>query len=1171
MNKPTSPRRRVTIAFTLMLSSVVAVFVAAPAPTAEATAGGSIAVAAANNSINGVYGCVVRTDRTLECWGSNTFGQLGTGSRAYQQDPVPVANLELIDMVDTFRGGTCAADLDGTLHCWGYSPQVPDGLSIDRETPFEITSVSGVVDIAMSTHSCVVEDDGEVWCWGDNTNGKVGTTPIGSQETTPVKVVGITDAVDVEVDRFKTCVLHQTGLTSCFGLNSVNEFGPGVAPGTYSSPVMTNMQPAESLAMGGGSVCVLDAGGDVYCYGSKQGNATSDSSLPAEGLGDVVLLANGSDGVCAVRASGQLFCWGSSTMVGIATGGVLVPTAVPGESNVTGLAMTVRDGTTCITRSNGTVACFGRDPIGDQVQNVPSPTSLQTVAVSDISVGAGHACALTTVTGEAVCWGDRNIVLNQVGLPVGPVTVTAVGSPLTALAAGGASICGSTTSGTINCREFGVDITITGFPSTIDDLDSSPAYGPFSEPPEHRCAVSNGEVWCAGQNDDGPLGNNSTANTTVAVEADFPVATAAAVEVSTGGRHSCSRHVDGTAWCWGKNFSGQLGDGSNTDSLVPVQVTGFPALMTVTSIAAGADSTCAALSNGEAWCWGSNNLDRLGLGSGAPSTASSNVALKVDSSTDVAEVAVGSSNACYLKTSGAVWCWGDLRTGARGDGHVSFSGGPAPSTHPADPAPIPSFSAQKIDGFYSQNGSTFCAVGTDDSAWCWGENRAAVTGVETETPTPVDIPIQGVAIKATTTTTTTTTSTTTTTTTSPAATTSTTSTVPGGTTSTTIPSVGDPDVFTPVAPARLLETRPGQKTIDGEAQDAGRQAGGSQIRVSLAGRAGIPVDATAAVVNVTAIRPTSVGFLTVHQCLSSVPTSASLNYVPGSSLGNEVVAALDSDGDVCVFTSAETDLAVDVVAYVASDSPYRPSTPSRLVDTRPTGTTIDGEDLAGGRVAADDQLMVQVTGRAGIPAGSVAATLNIAAVAPGGVGFVTVHPCLDPRPLSASLNYTSSVNRSNEIIAPLDPSGRACVYTSAEAHLVIDVVGSLPAGSGYVPVSPARFLDTRATGETIDNVSVGGGPNPAGEEIRLQLAGRGDVPADAEQVSIYLSAIRPSMNGFVTVHPCLDDRPLSSSLNYAVGINGGNDLIVELDATGAVCIYTSQTTHVSVDVAGYTT
>jgi len=156
----------------------------------------------------------------------------------------------------------------------------------------------------------------------------------------------------------------------------------------------------------------------------------------------------------------------------------------------------------------------------------------------------------------------------------------------------------------------------------------------------------------------------------------------------------------------------------------------------------------------------------------------------------------------------------------------------------------------------------------------------------------------------------------------------------------------------------------------------------------------------------------------------------------------------DSNGNSDGFTDL-IEIASNVISTTTIDfgvrSPYPAYvalTPARLVDTRPSGTTVDGQNQVG-LLTAGNTLTVPVTNRGGVPASSIAAVLNLTAVGPAGSGFLTVYPCDVDRPNASSLN-TAGVTVANELVARLSQTGTVCIYSSVTTHVIIDVVGAYP-------------------------------------------------------------------------------------------------------------------------------
>ena len=210
-----------------------------------------------------------------------------------------------------------------------------------------------------------------------------------------------------------------------------------------------------------------------------------------------------------------------------------------------------------------------------------------------------------------------------------------------------------------------------------------------------------------------------------------------------------------------------------------------------------------------------------------------------------------------------------------------------------------------------------------------------------------------------------------------------------------------------------------------------------------------------------------------------------------------------------------------------------------------------------------------MTGRGGVPVGAAAVVVNVTVVDPLAAGFATVFPCGSALPVASSLNYGAGDVVPNELVAKVGDGGKVCVFTDAETHVLADVVGYLPAGPGYVPLSPARLLDTRSANSTVDGLFAGGGRRGAGSVLELVVTGRGGVPVGAAAVVVNVTVVDPLAAGFATVFPCGSAVPVASSLNYGAGDVVPNELVAKVGDGGKVCVFTDAETHVLADVVGY--
>ena len=373
------------------------------------------------------------------------------------------------------------------------------------------------------------------------------------------------------------------------------------------------------------------------------------------------------------------------------------------------------------------------------------------------------------------------------------------------------------------------------------------------------------------------------------------------------------------------------------------------------------------------------------------------------------------------------------------------------------------------------------------------------------------------------------------------------------------------------SPQRLLDSRPTGGTDDGLFAGIGVRPSGSVVELQVAGRAGVPGDAESVALNVTADAALEGGFTTVFPCGSAVPNASNLNYAVGQTIANAVIARLGVDGKVCIYNFGATNLIADVTGYFPPGAFDALSQPQRLLDSRPTGGTVDGQFAGIGVRAAHSTLELTVAGRAGVPANAGAVALNVTVDAARGGGFVTVLPCGAALPTASNLNYVSGQTIANAVVARIGANGAVCFYTDGATDLIVDVTGVFPATTLNTLEAPRRLLDTRPGQSTVDGLFAGGGIRPAGGTVQLLVGGRAGVPIGASAVILNITADAAAGDGFVTVHPTGTGRPNASNLNYRQGQTIANAAIARVGVGGQICLYTFGSTHLIVDVAGWLT
>lgn len=240
--------------------------------------------------------------------------------------------------------------------------------------------------------------------------------------------------------------------------------------------------------------------------------------------------------------------------------------------------------------------------------------------------------------------------------------------------------------------------------------------------------------------------------------------------------------------------------------------------------------------------------------------------------------------------------------------------------------------------------------------------------------------------------------------------------------------------FTPLSPARIADSRSNQGTD--------RVSAGETVVLQVAGIGGVPADATAVSLNVTSTDAGANGFVTAWACDDGQPHVSNLNQQPGRVRPNLVVTPVAADGTVCLYTSSDVELVVDVTGYYSPSSTQRfvPSAPFRFVDTRDRYRAELNIGTSGARLGTGQVLTIQVAGVRGVPADAKAVSVNVTVTDAAGSGYLTAWPCGE-RPLASTANFTAGESVSNAAQLPLSADGRLCIFAQTAAHVVVDMNG----------------------------------------------------------------------------------------------------------------------------------
>lgn len=370
------------------------------------------------------------------------------------------------------------------------------------------------------------------------------------------------------------------------------------------------------------------------------------------------------------------------------------------------------------------------------------------------------------------------------------------------------------------------------------------------------------------------------------------------------------------------------------------------------------------------------------------------------------------------------------------------------------------------------------------------------------------------------------------------------------------------DRFVPLpAPRRALDSRAVADRLDPR-----------EVSVDLVGNdfLGISPDATAVVLNVTAVDPTQQMNITVWPTGLPKPLASTLNVTQGKVVANQVTVKLGAggrfgSGAVSLSTNAgETDVLIDVVGYYVKSRPgtgseLRPVAPVRVMSSR------DGIGPYSTPWGPGQTRSVPITG---LPADASSVVLNVTALrATAPRSHLRVFPAGDRLPLASSLNFERGVNTPNLVTVGLR-EGRIDIYNAnGTVDVIVDVVGYFAPSAGvYVPIANERVLDSRAASRI--GPLTRWGPD---ETKVLSIAGIDPIPARATAVVLNVTGVAPTENTNLRLFPASADVPTISNLNLlAGGTPRPNAVVVGLDSAGDVGIYNfAGSVDVVIDVVGY--
>ncbi len=626
-------------------------------------------------------------DDELYCWGTNFVGQLGDGTLSARATPGIVDEPGPWQAVGAGPYHVCAIKVTGAMFCWGGNDtgEIGAPASGAERAPRRVTHPTGAGWIAVDggeDHTCAVDADGALLCWGGDTFGQLGTGA-GAGVHPPAPIPGGASWAAVAASDYATCARRTDGAGFCWGQGAI-----GQAVGIQSdAPVeIAGGHSFRTLGVNRSHGCGVTTGGALLCWGEDQlgelGDAFGPTPSAAQAGADFVDVFVGRWVTCATRTStDELLCFGDNRDGQLGRGDRTTSAEVTLALPARVIAADTGHFFTCALDQGGTISCFGRDDHGqcgdgvidDRFLDTATPVAgFGTATIGALSGRFWHTCAISdgVDAGRLWCWGDNSE--GQLGTGdlidrATPVEVPQQGGPWIAVSTGAVHTCAL------------VDLT------------------------------PNSAVYCWGSNESGQLGDGSFN------DARSPVAVSASanfVALGGGGGTTCAIDSNAERWCWGNNTQRELGDGSSVTSRpTPVEiVNGASSWLRIDG---GFGYLCGQSATGELWCWGSNENGRLGIGP-TPSVADVPTRVGTDADWRTFSTDAQSGTTCGIRSAagsnGDLYCWGN------NDNYQLGTGLQQPENTPT--AVGTGRLWQRVD-----SGAQFtCALDDSANLFCWGSN-----------------------------------------------------------------------------------------------------------------------------------------------------------------------------------------------------------------------------------------------------------------------------------------------------------------------------------------------------------------------------------------------------------------------------------------------------------------
>ncbi|MEJ2185706.1 MAG: hypothetical protein P8Z36_07170, partial [Gemmatimonadota bacterium] len=262
-------------------------------------------------TVQGGLACVIGVDGTGHCWGSDVYGELGNGPSYGSDGPALVQGGHTFTQITASESHVCAVDDQGAAWCWGkdWHGQLGNGDMTTQESSSPLAVTGGATFTALAAgdnHTCGLASNGNVYCWGSNSDGQLGAGDTLQQSYVPVRGTARTYASLASSSQY-SCAIGTDGNAYCWGSY------PGASTSTSTPVAVTNGLQLSRVRAGQDEACAIDEAGAVWCWGQDPvTGAVRSQAAKVDGLGPTTDVSVGWGFVCALGADHVVRCWGAN-------------------------------------------------------------------------------------------------------------------------------------------------------------------------------------------------------------------------------------------------------------------------------------------------------------------------------------------------------------------------------------------------------------------------------------------------------------------------------------------------------------------------------------------------------------------------------------------------------------------------------------------------------------------------------------------------------------------------------------------------------------------------------------------------------------------------------------------------------------------------------------------